>query len=46
MTNMALGERVINVCILTKIAPTIPKLKTVGINIDDPTIQHTMNVIF
>jgi hypothetical protein len=46
LTNMALRERVINVCILTIIAPTNPKLKTVGTNIDDPTIQHTMNVIF
>ena len=46
LTNMALRERVINVCILTIIAPTNPKLKTIGTNIDDPTIQHTMKVIF
>jgi hypothetical protein len=46
LTNMALRGPVINVCILTIIAPTNPKLKTVGTNIDDPTIQHTMKVIF
>ena len=45
LTNMALREPVINVCILTIIAPTNPKLKTVGTNIDDPTIQHTMKVL-
>ncbi len=45
LTNMALREPVINVCILTIIAPTNPKLKTVGTNIDDPMIQHTMKVL-
>lgn len=31
---------------LTKIAPTTPKLNTVGTNVAAPTIQQTMNAIF